>query len=351
MEIKALGNSEQDQKDWYGFLESNKPDTHGFCLEWREIVKKSFGHEDRYLICKEGEKVLGLMPSFIVKSPLFGNSVASMPYLNEGGIVATSEEAFKALLEEAGKIAKDNSCKYVELRHREPLSFNGEELAERQHKVAMRMSLEGDPDEIFGKFPAKLRSQIRRPGKSGLEGKVSGVDIEQKESVDAFYQVFSEHMRDLGTPVYPKSLFENTVSCFGQKARVITVWDKNKPVAAGITVGFGDSSEIPWASSLRSYNKQSPNMLLYWQTIKQCALDGYKFFDFGRSNPDSGTLKFKKQWGAEPRPLHWYYKLNNSEAPDVSPSNSKFEIMVKCWQKLPLPLANALGPTLTRWIP
>jgi len=159
------------------------------------------------LVCRKDNKIVGLMPSFVIKSPLFGNSVASMPYLNEGGILTRDPEAFNLLIEEAAKISRDKSCKYVELRHREPLKVDASDLSERQHKVAMRMKLVADPDEIFGGFPAKLRSQIRRPGKSGLVGKVSGVDLEESESVDAFYQVFSEHMRDLGTPVYPKKLF------------------------------------------------------------------------------------------------------------------------------------------------
>ncbi len=340
-----------DKTLWNGFLEKHTPETHALDWRWREIIEKTFGHKPYYLIAKTKEEVLGILPLFHFRSRLFGNSMASLPYLNEGGIKAENQDVFNAILEEASSLSQGLSCKYVELRHRDQLSSQPSELVERQHKVAMRLELLPDEDEMFKTFPAKLRSQIRRPGKSGLVAKISSEDLSIDESTDAFYTVFSEHMRDLGTPVYPKTLFENSVKSFTTKARVITVWDGVKPVAAGITIGCGRCTEIPWASSLRSYNKQSPNMLLYWATIKQAIRDEYRVFDFGRSNVNSGTLRFKKQWGSKEKPLFWYYSLNNSDAPDVNPNSTKFELMVKCWQKLPLPLANSLGPKITRWIP
>ncbi len=141
------------------------------------------------------------------------------------------------------------------------------------------------------------------------------------------------------------------MASFSKTAKIITVQYDNRPVAAGLTIGFGNNVEVPWASALRKYNKQSPNMLLYWEMIKAACEDEYEFFDFGRSSLDAGTFKFKKQWGSEPQPLHWYYHLRRGEAPDVNPKSAKFSLLVNTWQKLPLPIANLAGPLITRHLP
>ena len=124
-----------------------------------------------------------------------------------------------------------------------------------------------------------------------------------------------------------------------------------EPVAAGITVGFKEYVEIPWASSLKRFNKFSPNMCLYWEAMKTGVSDGYRTFDFGRSTKDSGTYRFKAQWGAEPRPLAWYYIAAPTDVPDVNPKSGGFSLLSRAWQNLPLPVANTLGPIITKSIP
>lgn len=344
----AKGN---DRALWESFLLENKLCHHAYNWSWQYIIKNVFKHKPFYLIAKEGNKLSGIAPLFNVKSKLFGNSLISIPYLNAGGIIANNEDVKEKLLEEVYKIAEETKASYVELRHSKEVHFSDPNITSRSHKVSMQIELQKNPEELFNSFPPKLRSQIRRPSKSGMYAEVFCENNANFKAINAFYKVFSEHMRDLGTPVYPKKLFSETINILGKKCKTIIIWFENIPVAAAITINEGNCTEIPWASSLRKYNTQSPNMLLYWEAIKHACFDGQEIFDFGRSSPDSGPYRFKTQWGAKPIPLHWYYKVFSGIAPDVNPNNPKYNFMVNCWKKLPLSIANIIGPIITKGIP
>jgi FemAB-related protein (PEP-CTERM system-associated) len=323
---------------------------------WREILENVFGHTPYFLIARRNggagqPAAVGVLPLFHVKSFLFGNALIAVPYLNGGGVLADDEEARRMLLDAACKLGLKLRTRYIEFRERDRSLASAANLVERSHKVVMRLPLLRDPQKMLMSFPTKLRTKIRRPEKSGFRiEEYSGASADSS-SVDAFYGVFARHMRDLGTPVYPKSLFVSVARAFGERCRILLAVYEGTPTSCGLTIGYRDTVEIPWASSLMKYNQFRPNTLLYWHAIKRACEDGYTTFDFGRSSPDSGTFEFKRQWGSEPAPLHWYYAGGKQNVPDVNPKNPKFSVLVRCWMRLPLPLANAVGPWITRSLP
>ncbi|MGI9505658.1 MAG: GNAT family N-acetyltransferase, partial [Geminicoccaceae bacterium] len=241
--------------------------------------------------------------------------------------------------------------RYGELRQRRALDGNAGDLTCRQHKVAMRLPLGDDEEALFRSFKGKLRSQVRRPSKAGAEAQViNGSNITMRD-IDAFYRVFSENMRDLGTPVFPRSLFKEVINAFQDRAWITVIWMDRHPAAVGLMIGAGTSIEMIWASSLRCFNRISVNMLLYWESMRTALQNGYRVFDFGRCTPDSPTFRFKAQWGARPQTLHWYYMKGTGDIPDVSPDNPKFRAAVRSWQYLPVAVANRIGPLLARSLP
>ncbi|MCC6221527.1 MAG: FemAB family PEP-CTERM system-associated protein [Deltaproteobacteria bacterium] len=363
MSIRVDIATDNDEPEWNRFLDKVDSVHHAHCWEWRSILAKTFSHAPYYLIARDvssitstasaSGQVVGILPLSFVRSVLFGKALISLPYLNAGGILAFNREAFLALSDKAVELVKELGAKYLELRHRGANDCLKDTCGyyEKSHKVAMTLNLCPDPEDLFQAFDTKLRNRIRRPLKLGMYAESTSTSSNRLDLLEDFYSVFSQNMRDLGTPVYPKSLFYNSMKFFGSKARCIVIKQENKPLAAAITIGHQRAVEIPWASSLRMANKLSPNMLLYWQVIKTACEDGYKIFDFGRCSPDSGTYHFKAQWGATPLPLHWYIKQNGGSIPDVSPTNPKFSPLVKCWQMLPLSIANTFGPWLSRSLP
>lgn len=302
-----------------------------------------------------------------------------MPFLNYGGILADNQQAEMALLSEAVKLAQKLRASTLELRHLHPLSclnglnsvhsVNGSTAARqhrtmdvvplaeinpsnpitfttRTHKLRMLLQLPGSGDELFKSYNAKLRSQIRRPQKEGMDSVIGGIEL-----LDDFYKVFSVNMRDLGSPVHSKNLFKQILNHFGEDARIGIVNYKGQPVAAGMIIRFKNLIEIPWASSLRRYNQFSPNMLLYWSFLEYACNNGHQYFDFGRSTPGEGTHKFKEQWGAKPYPIYWHnIVLNGGPATENKSEKSRFDTATRYWQKLPLPISNALGPLIRKRI-
>jgi FemAB-related protein (PEP-CTERM system-associated) len=242
-------------------------------------------------------------------------------------------------------IRKQTQSQTVELRMLKDAEFD---LPQRSNKVTFILDLPEDAEALMKSFKAKLRSQIRRPLKEDMFAKVGAEDL-----LTDFYYVFTRNMRDLGTPVYHKNFFGTILGELAGQAKIVMVYTaERQPVAAAFIIGFKDTMEIPWASSLRQYNRFSPNMLLYWEVLSEAIRSGYKKFDFGRGTKDGGTHRFKKQWGGEEVELHWYYLLASGEQlPEVNKENPKYAMAIKVWQKLPLFVTKFAGPSIVKHLP
>jgi serine/alanine adding enzyme len=330
--------------DWDAFVagESTASVYHGYA--WRRLVHTVFGHQTLYFAAREGAQVVGVLPLVRLKSRLFGDFLVSVPYFNYGGVLARSAQVSDELLRHAVQAAQLMGVSHIELRHREAGQY---ELPMRTDKVSMLLELPATAGALQKALPSKLRSQIKRPLREGVTCTFGG-----EELLDSFYAVFAENMRDLGTPVYPRRFFSAILQTLGERARIALVHLKGSPVAAALLITHRGTTEIPWASSLRRVNGIGVNMYLYWSVLEFAVQQGSAVFDFGRSTLDSGTFRFKKQWGAEPLQLHWHYWLKGGgELPRLNPSNPKYRLAVAAWQKLPLPVANWLGPHLVKHLP
>ncbi len=335
-----------DEAAWDAFVEAHPLGTVDHLWAWRLVIADALGHESVYLEARRGSTLVGVLPLVLVRSRIFGRSVVSLPFLNYGGILAADNdvEVVTALVD----AARDTTCRFrgshVELRHMGRLCSS---LPVRQHKLAMTLALPGRGDDLWTQLDRKVRNQVRKAQKAELRVAQGGGEL-----VDAFYAVFAENMRDLGTPVYPKRLFTAVFEALPDRARAVVVSQGERPIAAGLSLRLGTTVLNPWASSLREFRPLCPNMLLYWTMLEQAIADGATVFDFGRSSPGGGTHQFKLQWGAVERPLSWeYVLLSRPEPPDQGPSNAKFDRAIALWQRLPLSVANLIGPLVARHLP
>jgi serine/alanine adding enzyme len=337
---------EADKELWDKYVMSSNIAVCYHLTAWKDIIEASFGHKTYYLLAEDmHNEIKGILPLVQLKSILFGNFMVSLPYFNYGGICADNDEIDRQLLKKAADIAAEKHAGHIEFRHTRQ---TGGGLPVKTAKVCMHLSLPDTPDELWKSFPSKLRSQIRKPSKEALY-----VKIGKMEELDGFYDVFAVNMRDLGTPVYSKEFFRNILRVFHDSSWICTVFAKDgQPVASGFLLGFKERLEIPWASSLRSFNHVSPNMLLYWHALKFACEMGYRSFDFGRSTPGEGTYRFKEQWGAKPVQLYWHYWLQNGgPAPELNPKNPKYQVAIKIWQRLPVSLTKLIGPAIVKNLP
>ncbi len=334
-----------EETAWDEFVESrNEASIYHLC-KWRELIEQVFGHKSYYLhaISNDG-MVVGVLPLVRLKSLLFGDYMVSMPFFNYGGVLAESRDIAAALMKRAGDIGVSLGVKHIEFR--DTLQM-GDEWPVRKDKVTMELLLPDSEETLWSDIGSKVRAQVKRPQREGVEVRSGGLEL-----VDGFYKVFSENMRDLGTPVYSKAFFIEILKAFPDNSYIVLIHHNGGPVAAGFLLGFNGRLEIPWASSLRRYNRIGTNMALYWNVLRLAITNEYRIFDFGRSTVGCGTYRFKKQWGAKPRQLYWHYWLKNGEAlPQLNPDNPKYKMAIDTWQHLPLGVANWLGPKIVKNLP
>jgi len=311
---------------------------------WLEIIARAFGHQTRCFAAEGPRGLVGILPLVTFRSRLFGRFAVSVPFVNYGGVLADSAEAEQALLDAAIREAVRAGSSHLELRHERRI-FPG--LAAKHHKVAMRLALASTSERQWQILDRKVRNQVRKAEKSGLNVRVGGGEL-----IEEFYQVFARNMRDLGTPVYGLSFFREVLSTFPDAARIFVIAKDGRPVACSLTYGHHDTLEVPWASAIREFNSLCANVLLYWEMLRFAVEQGFRTFDFGRSTPDEGTYHFKRQWGAEPTPLVWeYWTAPGRSVPNLSPANPKFGAAIAAWRRLPVKVASAVGPLIVRNLP
>lgn len=332
------------EQQWDEYVRARPAATGYHLWGWRRIVERAFGHEAIYLAAVDGAQVRGILPLVVFRSPIFGRFAVSLPFLNYGGVVADEEAAARALLARATAVGRERGLSHLELRHQEAMF---PELPAKHHKVGMTLALPATHELLWQGLDRKVRNLVRKAEKGSLDVAIGGAEL-----LPDFYAVFARNMRDLGTPVYTPRLFQELLREFPQAARVFTVRLGPLPIAASITFEWRDRIEVPWASASREHRALSPNMLLYAAMLRHAIDRKCQTFDFGRSTPNEGTFHFKQQWGATPSPFAWEYQmLNGQGVPDQSPANPKFRLAIEMWKRLPLPVANTLGPYIVRSIP
>lgn len=310
---------------------------------WLEAVRQAYGFPVFPLLALRGGEPAGLLPLVRLRLPGLPGWLVSLPYCDCGGPLAAEDEVGQALVDHALDLAARLGTNGLEIRQEtdDPRSSG---------KVLMRLALPDGADRLMEAFPSKLRSQIRKPSRDGLTARTGGAEL-----LDAFYRVFSRNMRDLGSPTHSLGWFRAVLAGFGERARVTVVsMPDGAPAAGAVTLVQGNRVFVPWASSLRRYNRHSPNMLLYWTLLSRAADEGREACDMGRSTPGEGTYRFKEQWGARESGLSWqrFDAATRQRRPALAagrPGRPR-RLLAACWRRLPVGLANDMGTLLRRYI-
>jgi serine/alanine adding enzyme len=333
----------EDGSAWTQYVLCAPAATVGHEWNWRCIIQDAYGHEAIYLIARQEGMIRGILPLIAIKSPILGASLASMPFLDYGGVCADNHDIAKHLVGEAQRLGRASGLPAIELRQTAQLSNLP---TPRQDKVTMILDLSEGEAGIWNRLPAKVRNQVRKAEKCGLTTLLGGAEL-----LEEFYQVFLVNMRDLGSPVHGLSFFTSMAAGFGSQMRLRLVRDGDKTVGGLISLHFKDAMLVPWASSLQEYFPKCPNNLLYWHAIQDSCARGFKTFDFGRSSVGSGTYKFKRQWGAKALPLYWYVLSDKDRHGNaVDGSSVKYRLVREIWRHLPVGISATLGPRIRKYL-
>lgn len=351
---KESGNvavREAPGEDWDAFVTAF-PDASLYHLSgWPELARAVFGHRALFVESRDPSgALLGVLPVIQQRSRLLGNFATSLAFCNYGGPLAVDAQVAVRLMHAAAGAAEALGCRYLEFRDLQPRAVD---WPRRADKITLQLELPATFAALAQRLGTKLRAQVKRAEREGV-----GCRCGSAELLDDFYAVFAENMRDLGTPVYPKRFFRAILERFPGHCQLVVIDWHGEPAAAAFLSFWRETAEVPWASCRAQAKPLGMNMKLYWELLAVAVGRGCRVFDFGRSTVDSGTYRFKRQWGAEPRALYWYrWTPGATEQPTERVSahgedrGRAMQLATALWQRLPLGIANTLGPLISGALP
>lgn len=342
MAVRVRDFTSSDKDTWDQFVQSHADGSFFHLSSWKQVIEEGTGNMCPYLLAEENDTLVGVLPLSLRNSLLFGKALISNMFAVYGGGLAASSAVLAELEKEAWK------------RTYAP-SFESRDITNLTGKVAPSWTipdpksatfikeLASNAEELLLAIPRKQRAVVRKSLKNGLT-------CSWDRDLDSFFALYAESVRNLGTPVFPRKYFAKLLEEFGDAVEIQVIrTQEGRGVASLMSFYFGDTVLPYYAGGSPEARKYGAHDYMYYQLMIRAVEKGYKHYDFGRSKIDSGPYKFKKNWGFEPTPLYYRTRVADGHAvPDINPASKKYELMVSMWKKLPLPVANFLGPFLSR---
>jgi FemAB-related protein (PEP-CTERM system-associated) len=340
--IRAFTSS--DEARWDEFIRRHPEGSFFQQIGWKRVIEKTFGYESCYVLAERGNEVTGVAPLFFVSDWLAGSRLLSVPFGVYGGICAADEESREQLLEAVKQESIARRVDYLELRNRRGKIDAG--FCHNSLYATFVGPLNADSDAHLKSLPRDTRYMIRKAEKAGLR-------IERgPHQMDTFYRLFALSMHRLGTPMFPRPLFQNLQKEFGSTMEVMMVYSGSEAVSGVVSFFFRDTILPYYAGAAPDATRTAANNFMYWELMKQAAQAGYRRFDFGRSKKGTGSYAFKTQWNMDVQPLDYeVFLVGRKTVPNFSPVNPKFERAIRIWKRLPLWMVNSVGPHVVRWLP
>ena len=338
LQVSVLSSADK-AKQWDEFVERSEPATFFHLSGWQQVLERAFGHKCHFLYVEDNREIVGVLPLAEVKSRLFGHNLSSLPFCVYGGIVARDDQVAQLLRDHACELAKQLKVDSLELRN---IDDNEPDWPGKSLYATFRKTIPENPDDCLTFIPNKQRAVVRKGIKAGLKS-------EEGWHADRIYAVYAESVRDLGTPIFSRGYFDVLREVFGDRCRSLMITHEGSDVAGVLSFYFRDQVLPYYAGSTGASRPLHAHGFMYWDLIRRSSEAGIRVFDFGRSKVGSGPYSFKKNWGFTPEPLHYRYHLIEAAGiPDVNPNNPKYQLFIRAWKKLPLPVANTVGPWLAR---
>ena len=85
--------TDQDRPAWDAYV-TGSPHGLPFHLSgWKDVLFRTYRYETPYLLAREGDRIVGVMPLLVIRSFLVGNAVTTLP----GGLCADNEDAARLM--------------------------------------------------------------------------------------------------------------------------------------------------------------------------------------------------------------------------------------------------------------
>ncbi|MBL8352947.1 MAG: FemAB family PEP-CTERM system-associated protein [Burkholderiaceae bacterium] len=341
IEIKRLAAQDAGTcKRWDAFVLACPQATFFHRAGWQKVIGRVFGHDTWFLYAENDGRIEGVLPLAQVKSLLFGHSLVGLPFAVYGGVAASSDAAAAALEAEAQAIAQRLGVEHLELRN---IQRRHDDWPLQDLYVTFRKEILPDEEANMLAIPRKQRAMVRKGIKNQLRSEID-------PGVERFFALFADNVHRHGTPAMPRRWFQALRDEFGDDCEVLTVVSaEGKPLSSVLSFYFRDEVLPYYAGDDEAARDLAANDFKYWELMRRACVRGVRLFDYGRSKAGTGPYAFKKNWGFEPTPLNYEYRLYKRDAvPQNNPNNAKYQLLIKTWRRMPIGLANWLGPFVVR---
>jgi FemAB-related protein (PEP-CTERM system-associated) len=338
--IRVRGFAQEDRAHWDAFVHRCPDATFFHRIGWKDVIEECFGHRTHYLLAARGAEIVGVLPLAEVKSFLFGHALVSLPFCAYGGVAAVETEAVAALHGVARELGEKTSVEHLELRNRAVREAN---WPRKNLYVTFRKMILPDVDANLAAIPRKQRAMVRKGIGHGLTSRIDS-------DVDRLFALYADNVHRHGTPPLPKRYFQALLESFGRDCEVLTVTEPGgKAVSSVLSFYFRDEVLPYYAGDVAAARDLAANDFKYWELLRRASERGLRVFDYGRSKLGTGAFAFKKHWGVEPTPLAYEYQLYRRDSiPEHNPLNPKYRVLMALWRRLPIPVANVVGPHLVK---
>ena len=338
--LTLSSNDAAASQRWDAFVQSCGDATFFHRAGWQRIIEQVFKHPTYFLYAEESGAICGVLPLAHVHSRLFGNALVSLPFAVYGGAATTSPQALQALEAEAQAIAERLGVEHLELRN---IVRRHDDWPLQDLYVTFRKAILPEEEANMLAIPRKQRAMVRKGIKNSLRGEIDA-------TVDRFFALYADNVHRHGTPAMSRRYFQALKREFGDDCEVLTVVAPDgRPLSSVLSFYFRDEVLPYYAGDHEAARELAANDFKYWELMRRACARGLKTFDYGRSKQGTGSYAFKKNWGFEPQPLHYEYRLYKRDAiPQNNPSNAKYQLLIKTWRRMPIGLANWLGPFIVR---
>lgn len=335
-------NDEAGAACWDRFVASCPTATFFHRAGWQRIIARVFRHRTHFLYVERDGAIEGVLPLAHVKSLLFGNGLVSLPFAVYGGVAAIDEQAAELLEAEAQALAGKLGVEHLELRNVAP---RHPDWPTQDLYVTFRKAILPDEEANMLAIPRKQRAMVRK-------GIANGLVAEVDATIDRFFALYADNVHRHGTPAMPRRYFQALRDEFGRDCEVLTVVGSDgTPLSSVLTFYFRDEVLPYYAGDAEAARHSAANDFKYWALMRRACAQGLQVFDYGRSKQGTGSYSFKKNWGFEPTPLHYEYRLYKRDViPQNNPANAKYRLFIEAWRRMPIGLANLIGPHIVRYL-
>ncbi len=338
--LKVRPYRDGDRDRWEAFVYACAQATFFHRIGWREIFDEVFRHRSHYLLAERDDQIVGVLPLVQVKSMLFGHALVSLPFAVYGGVAATDLEATAALHRAAVELGGELGVQHLELRDRQVAE---PDWPQQDLYVTFRKPVQPELEANLLAIPRKQRAMVRKAMQRNLRSEIDA-------GADRFFDLYADNQHRHGTPPHSRRYFQALRKVFGDDCEVLTVLSpEGQPVSGVMSFYFRDEVLPYYAGDTPAARDLAANDFKYWELMRRACERGIRVFDYGRSKRGTGSFDFKKNWGFEPQPLHYEYRLfKRDTVPQNNPANPKYQAAIDIWRRLPRGLVNAVGPVLAR---